>query len=233
MKIMKKFLLLLLVSIPTIMYSQEFEKGKELFQINCAGCHNMEKRVLGPALENTIELQGRDWASKWISNNEELRKSGDAHANEVYNEYNQTLMPAFDYLKPEELNAILDYMEGFKKDKESKTAVVVPAASTDGGEQPATQSKNGIPVYLWIFIIITLAVLVVSAVIIITSLRLLDSHFAKIKVTNLQLMKKLDLDTPEVNTQVEKIFDKEVDKRVNEKVKTLRNDIDDKLKNFK
>lgn len=230
---MKKLLLLLLLSTPVVMYSQEFEKGKEIFTTNCAGCHNMEKRVVGPALENVIELQGRDWASKWISNNAELIKTGDAHANEVFNEYNQMAMPAFDYLKPEELNAILDYMEGFKKDKEAKVAVAAPASSADGGEAAPTESKNSIPVYLWILIIITLVLLVVSALIIIISLRLLDSHFAKIKVTNLQLMKKLDLDTPEVNAQVDKIFDEEVSKRVNEKVKTLRNDIDDQLKNFK
>ncbi|MFM2203988.1 MAG: hypothetical protein RLZZ605_952 [Bacteroidota bacterium] len=231
-KIMKKLLLLLLVSVPTIMYSQEFEKGKELFTTNCAGCHNMEQRVVGPALQDVVEAQGREWTTKWISNSGELIKSGDAHANAVYDEYNKMAMPAFNYLKPEELNAIVDYMEGFKKDKEAKAAVAAPAPAA-GGEQPATDSKSGIPIYLWIFIIITLAVLVVATALIITSLRLLDSHFAKIKVTNLELMKKLDLDTPEINSQVDKIFDKEVTKRVNEKVKTLRNDIDDKLKNFK
>ena len=229
---MKKLLFYFLLITPSLVFSQEFDKGKEIFTTNCAGCHNMEKRVVGPALENVIELQGRDWTSKWIVNNSELIKTGDAHANEVYKEYNQMAMPAFDYLKPEELNALLDYMEGFKKDKELKVAAAAPAAPTDG-TTANTETKKGLPVYLWIFIILTLAILIVSAIVIVTSLRLLDSHFAKIKVTNLELMKKLNLDTPEINSQVDKIFDKEVTKRVNEKVKTLRSDIDDKLKDFK
>jgi mono/diheme cytochrome c family protein len=229
---MKKLLFALLVSIPILTYSQEFEKGKEIFTTNCAGCHNMEQRVVGPALQDVIATQGRDWASKWISNNGELIKSGDAHANAVYEEYNKMAMPAFNYLKPEELNSLLDYLEGFKKDKEAKVAVAAPAAVA-GGTTETKEGGTGLPIYMWILIILTLVILVVSAIIIITSLRLLDSHFAKIKVTNLELMKKLDLDTPEINSQVGKIFDKEVTKRVNEKVKTLRSDIDDKLKNFK
>lgn len=229
---MNRFIFLLSVLIPTLCYSQEFEKGKELFQINCAGCHNMEKRVLGPALENTIEQQGRDWTSRWISNNTELRASGDAHANEVFKEYNQQIMPAFDYLKPEELNALLDYMEGFKKDKESKTPVVTP--STDTPNSPNIESNTyHLPTYSWIFIILTLGILIVSAIVIVTSLRLLDSHFAKLKVTNSHLTRKMKLNENDVDEEVELIFEREVMKRVNEKVKTLRTDIDDRLKDFK
>ena len=231
---MKKVLMLLLFGISTTAYSQEFEKGKELFQTNCAGCHNMEQRVVGPALQDVIATQGRDWTSKWISNSGELIQSGDAHANEVFNEYNKMAMPAFNYLKPEELNAILDYMEGFKKDKETKAAAAAPAAPAggDGGVAP-TSDGGGLPIYMWIFIIVTLAILVVATIIIITSLRLLDSYFAKLKVTNSELMKKLNLDTPELNQHVDKIFKAEVDKQVKEKVKSLRGDIDERLKDFK
>lgn len=223
---------MLLLVISTTTYSQEFEKGKELFQINCAGCHNMEKRVLGPALENTIEMQGREWTSKWIVNNTQLRESGDAHANEVFKEYNGTIMPAFDYLKPEELNALLDYMEGFKKNKQAEAPAAAP--TTDGGSVEKTENSNvGFPVEVKIFILITLVLLIVAAILIVTSMRLLDSHYAKIKVTNHQLIKKMNMDSNELSAQVDKIFEKEVSKRVNEKVKTLRGHIDDKLKNFK
>lgn len=229
---MKKILMLLLFGVSTTSYSQEFEKGKEIFTTNCAGCHNMEERVVGPALQDVIATQGRDWASKWISNSGELIKSGDAHANEVYEEYNKMAMPAFNYLKPEELNAILDYMEGFKADKEAKAAVAAPTPAA-GGEQPTTETNNGISIYLWIFIIITMVVLVFATIIIITSLRLLNSYFAKLKVTNSELMKKLNLDTPELNEHVDKIFKEEVDKQVKEKVKSLKGDINERLKDFK
>ena len=229
---MKKILFLFLTILPLITFSQEFEKGKEIFTTNCAGCHNMEKQVVGPALQNTIEAQGREWTEKWILNSGELIATGDAHANEIYNEYNKQVMPAFNYLKPEEISALLDYMEGYKKDKESKAPAAVPT-TTDGSEQQSSGTKNGLPFYLWIFIILTVGLVVVAMFIIIISLRLLDSHFAKIRVTNHHLMKKLNLDESEVNKNVDKIFNEEVDKRVNEKIKNLRNEIDDKLKDFK
>lgn len=230
---MKQVLVMLALMVSTISYSQEFEKGKEIFGINCAGCHNMEKRVLGPALENTIETQGREWTSKWIVNNAKLRESGDAHANDVYNEYNQQVMPAFDYLKPEELSALLDYMEGFKKDKEAKAAVAAPVP-TEGGVQPTTGGGGStIPTYLWIIIVVVLAILLLAAITIVTSLKLLDSYFAKITMTNSHLIKKMNLDSTQVNANVEKIFENEVEKRVKDKVKTLRDGIDDNLKNFK
>lgn len=128
---MKKLIFLLLVGIPTITYSQEIPSGKALFATNCGSCHNMENKVVGPALKNTIELQGREWTSKWIVNSAELIASGDAHANEVFNEYQQMPMPAFNYLKTEELNAILDYMEGYNKEKSTKVTESAPSMTTE------------------------------------------------------------------------------------------------------
>lgn len=222
---------MLLLVISTTTYSQEFEKGKELFQINCAGCHNMEKRLVGPALQDVVETQGRDWVTKWVTNNTTLIATGDAHANEVYKEYNQAAMPAFDYLKPEELNAIVDYMEGFKKNKVAEAPVVAP--TTDSGESIGEDSGNGVSPFMKIFIVITLALLAVTTILVITTLRLLQSHYAKVKVVNNQLVKKLKLDTDELNAEVDFLFKKEVDKQVKEKVKSLKGDIDERLKDFK
>lgn len=229
---MKQILILLTFVVSTTIYSQEFEKGKEIFTANCAGCHNMEKKVVGPPLENTIEAQGREWTSKWIVNNIELRASGDAHANEIYNEYNQQAMPGFEYLKSEDLNSLLDYMEGFKKNKEEK-ASVVPSPSVGGVQPTSAGSGSTIPTYLWIIIVVVLAILLLAAITIVTSLKLLDSYFAKITITNSQLIKKMNLDSKQVDDNVEKIFEKEVEKRVKDKVKTLRDGIDNNLKNFK
>lgn len=232
---MKKLLLIVLLVFPSLIYSQEFDKGKEIFTTNCAGCHNMEKNVVGPALQNTIEEQGREWTSKWILNSAELIASGDAHANDIYKEYNQMAMPAFSYLKDDELNALLDYMEGFKKDKAEKAATAPPEATADGGGGQANVENSGlkIPTYMWIFIIITLVLLGIAAFVIVIALRLLDSYFSKISVTNAHLIKKMNLETKEVDSEVDKVFEDEVNKRVNIKVKTLKNGIDDKLKEFK
>lgn len=225
---MKRIVFLLLVIIPTLTYSQEFEKGKEIFTTNCAGCHNMEKRVVGPALQNVIELQGRDWASKWISNNAELIKTGDAHANEVFNEYNKMAMPAFDYLKPEELNAILDYIEGYKKEK-AATAPVVAAPATGEEVSATTTSNSGLSKEMWLIIIIVTAVIITALLVISVSIKMIANISLKTQSFNRQLLKKLDGDKKELTNEFDAYVESEVTKRVN----VLKNDINKQIKNFK
>ena len=53
--------------------AQDYEAGKQLFKNNCASCHNMEKRVVGPALKNVVKNQGEEWTTSWIVNNNKLR----------------------------------------------------------------------------------------------------------------------------------------------------------------
>ena len=64
---MKKLLVLILFS--SFVYSQDYAKGKELFKTHCAACHNMERKMVGPALKDIVERQGKDWTKKWIYNN--------------------------------------------------------------------------------------------------------------------------------------------------------------------
>lgn len=200
---MKKLLFLLLMGVSTLTYSQDVVSGKELFNTNCAGCHNMEKKVVGPALENTIELQGREWTSKWIANSAELIASGDAHATEIYAEYNQMAMPAFNYLKTEELNAILDYMEGFKKEKEAKVAEAQAAAPTTTTEQPSSSTSSSIPTFVWILIVLTLGVVLVFALVILATINFLGNHITKIQSTNDELNEKLNLSKPKDDMTVD------------------------------
>lgn len=231
---MKKLLLIILLVFPFLIYAQEFDKGKEIFKTNCTSCHNMEKKVLGPPLENTVEQQGREWTSKWILNSSKLIDDGDVHANEIYNEYNKIMMPSYSFFSEDELSSLVDYLEGYKKDKESKDQTVATTTTEGTSVQPNIQNDNiKIPKYIWVFIIITLVLLGISGFVIVIALRLLDSYFSKISVKNSYLIKKMNLDSKEVDSEVNKVFEDEVKKRVHEKVKTLKNSIDDKLKDFK
>ena len=59
----KKFLLVI-VLISTITYSQDYTKGKQLFNTHCAACHKMDKKLVVPPLQDVVELQGRDFPEK-------------------------------------------------------------------------------------------------------------------------------------------------------------------------
>ncbi len=89
--------------------------GKQIFNQNCAACHALNRKMTGPALANVeTRLQeeeglGREWLYKWIKNSSGVIASGDAYANEVYNEYNQAAMTAFPTLSNEDIDNVLAY----------------------------------------------------------------------------------------------------------------------------
>lgn len=91
------------------------EKGKQLFNQNCAACHALNRKMTGPALANVesrlAETEGLDkeWLYSWIKNSAGMIASGDAYANKIYAEYNQAAMTAFPTLSNEDIDNILAY----------------------------------------------------------------------------------------------------------------------------
>jgi len=107
--------LIVLLAFTTSLSAQEGDpaKGKSLFNANCAACHQLDKKMTGPALRNVetrlSEEQGldREWLYTWIRNSSGLIKSGDAYANKIYNEYGGAAMTAFPQLSDEDLNNVV------------------------------------------------------------------------------------------------------------------------------
>jgi mono/diheme cytochrome c family protein len=145
-KLSRNFLrlgLVLLVAFTTSLSAQEGDpaKGKSLFNANCAACHQLDKKMTGPALRNVearlSESEGldREWLYAWIRNSSGVIKSGDAYANKIYNEYGGAAMTAFPQLSDDDLNNLLAYTA------EEKKAPAVPAAAA--GAQ-VTETTGGI-----------------------------------------------------------------------------------------
>ena len=60
------------------------ELGKKLFKANCASCHKLDKKLVGPALGGVTERRSEAWLLAWIRNNAALRASGDADAIAIF-----------------------------------------------------------------------------------------------------------------------------------------------------
>jgi mono/diheme cytochrome c family protein len=93
-------------------FAVKAQDGKALFSANCASCHAVHKKLTGPALAGVEDR----WPNKehlyaWIRNSAAFLKTGDAYANNLYNEYNKTAMNAFPNLKTEEIDAMLAYIK--------------------------------------------------------------------------------------------------------------------------
>lgn len=86
------------------------KEGERLFKANCASCHRVEGKLIGPGLANSWE----NWESQaklisWVHNSQEMIKSGDPYAVQIFNEYNQSVMTAFTHLSEDEVIDIMEY----------------------------------------------------------------------------------------------------------------------------
>ena len=89
----------------------DVQKGKALFNANCAACHKLNKRAVGPALAGVSAKYDKEWLYSWIKNSTAMVKSGDAQAVAIYEEYNGSVMTSFPQLSNEEIDNILAYTD--------------------------------------------------------------------------------------------------------------------------
>lgn len=114
------------------------DRGKELFQANCAACHQRYKRSTGPALFGSLDrAPSRQWLYDWIHNSAELIKSGDSYANKIFEEYNQSPMTHFPQLSEDDIDDILAYTEQPKPEP-------TVADSSDGSSSSAQSGGGGV-----------------------------------------------------------------------------------------
>jgi mono/diheme cytochrome c family protein len=101
------------------------QDGEKLFKANCASCHKIDKKFIGPALagvEDRWESQENLYA--WIKNSQDYLKNNpsDDYAKSLFEEYNKSVMTA-QALSDDEITALLTYVKEWKPEEK-----VVPAA---------------------------------------------------------------------------------------------------------
>lgn len=116
-------------------------KGKDLFKANCAACHKLEGKLVGPPLGGVTEKKSAEWLHKWIKNSQALIAAGDKDAIAIFEEYNKVPMLAYEsILSDEDINNVLAYVA----DPAKADAAAAPAAPAAGdataaaGAAPAT-----------------------------------------------------------------------------------------------
>lgn len=103
-------------------------RGKTIFNANCAVCHSTTHvKLTGPGLAGVFDRVPKpadSWLKRYILNNFELIKSGDAYANKIYKENGYAQMTAFSGLiSDHDMDALLAYM----KDPDGAPHEVSPA----------------------------------------------------------------------------------------------------------
>jgi cytochrome c2 len=88
--------------------------GEKSFNINCSGCHNFRQDAIGPQLSGLTNDISADWIENFIKDPEQLINSKDAHAVRLHEKY-KTTMPAFSWLKANEIKNIVAFIHSHKE----------------------------------------------------------------------------------------------------------------------
>ncbi|WP_347373860.1 c-type cytochrome [Aequorivita sp. Q41] len=141
-------LLVFLLTFSTTLYSQDtaapsaevsadaggdVAAGEALFKSNCAACHKLDKKAVGPALRGIGAMHDRDWMYKWIKNSSALIASGDPVAVKLFEDNNRSVMTAFPALSNTDIDNILAYTDQPKAEPTQTVATTTTTESTGGG----------------------------------------------------------------------------------------------------
>ena len=170
------FLLVSLLTIPKIGFSQGDElptseeaiaNGEKLFKNNCAVCHQVQNKMVGPALKNVYERRDVPWLLGFIKNSQKVIQSGDEYAVNLYNEYGKAVMPSFDYFSDDEIKNILGYIK-YETDNPPQAAVAdATAAGSEAGEGAGgTIPSEYLTLIIAGFVIVMILILVVLILIV-------------------------------------------------------------------
>jgi cytochrome c2 len=132
------------------------QSGQQLFNQNCAACHNVFKKVIGPPLANFQE--NGPWADRnnvyeWVHNSDAFLAKN-AYAKDLRQTYG-VQMTHFPDLSNEQIDAIIDYIN--KAATEGPTAG--PKPTPNGPGQPTGENKTWI-----IFGIISLIMAIIALI---------------------------------------------------------------------
>jgi cytochrome c2 len=153
-RLFSHFFLMLFVAVlsASTLHAQEFTgdpvNGKTLFNGQCAACHKLDKKLIGPALGKVTERRTTEWLYAWIKDNQALRESGDADAIAIYEEYNGSVMTAFPGLSNEDIDDILAYTIEGSKPKVLPPGETVPLVVAEADNSLLLYILGGILIFL-------------------------------------------------------------------------------------
>ena len=132
MLLIKRIFLVTLL-LPSLSISQEadIQAGKSLFNANCAACHKLNKKAVGPALSGVTEKYDKEWLYSWIRNGTQMIKDGDPQAVAIWEEYNRAVMTNYPQFSDEQIDNILAYTN-FTPPPPTNTTAVTAESSSQG-----------------------------------------------------------------------------------------------------
>lgn len=147
-------------------------EGESLFKGNCAACHKVDQKLVGPALGGVYDrAPSIDWIVSFVQNSQKVIQSGDDYAVALYEEYNQTQMNAFPTFSRQDVLNILGYIK-----QEAEKAPVAAAGDVVDGTGVQAVQQGAPPAYLNAVLIGLVLVLVLILVVLVMITTVLQKY---------------------------------------------------------
>jgi len=98
-------------------------EGKTIFMSRCAACHNVNKKMTGPALAGVDARHEIDWIVKFVQSSQTVIKGGDQVAIALYEKFNKVTMPDHPDLTSDNIKSVVEFIKA-----EAKPASATEAA---------------------------------------------------------------------------------------------------------
>ena len=106
------------------------DEGKAIFLSRCAGCHNVNKIVVGPALAGVDQRRPIDWIINFVHSSQTVVKSGDQYAVKLFEKFNKTQMPDHPDLTADNIRSVVEYIKSEAGSTDSKPPFAKPTVAT-------------------------------------------------------------------------------------------------------
>lgn len=133
------------------------QKGQTIFKGQCASCHKIQEKLVGPALAGVYDRRSADWLHTWVKNSQAMVKAGDPDAVALFNQYSKSVMPAFN-LSDADIDAVFAYV---KQETENPTKPANAAGPAGAAAADGSFFANPINIFLLAIVGLLLAVAVV------------------------------------------------------------------------
>jgi cytochrome c551/c552 len=108
-KFLYTLLMALIVSVAA--FADPIEEGKLLFNSRCAACHNVNKRLTGPALAGVEDRHSMEWIIHFVQSSQSMVRNGDKEAIALFEQFNKIPMPDHSDLTADHIKGILEFIK--------------------------------------------------------------------------------------------------------------------------
>ena len=119
------------------------DPGKSIFTMRCAGCHNVNQQLTGPALAGVHERRSIDWIVNFVHSSQTMVKKGDKDAVALFEKFNKIPMPDHPDLTEDNIKSIVEFIKSEAKPVEVNKAPFVKPASLPSNAKPLSINDYG------------------------------------------------------------------------------------------